>query len=233
MSNEELEKLIKELRAAGSQVSEDLGNRAADALEQVVRPSIEVGKLQKYMAESMDETVASTWEALRSLDKLTERQKVLLSVDTSDRYKQSLFVYGMTQSYFDTNTVCQRLGISKKLLDTWSKEPEFQELLDTIQWARKNFVEGKLMERIAGGDSKAIIFASQTLNKDRGYAQEIRVSGQVEHTLGLIDFSKYNMPIELQSQLLDWMQSEGLIDLDGLLVADASQDLDGEFTRLP
>ena len=65
------------------------------------------------------------------------------------------------------------------------EDPEFAAKVDAIREAQKDFVEDALIKKIAEGDTKAIIFASKCLLKDRGYneKQQIDVNLPTEYVL--------------------------------------------------
>lgn len=81
---------------------------------------------------------------------------------------------------------CRKAHISHATYYNYMKEdPEFAAKVDAIREAQKDFVEDALIKKIADGDTKAIIFASKCLLKDRGYneKQQIDVNLPTEYVL--------------------------------------------------
>ena len=175
------------------------------------------------LGEFVDEETRQAWEVLRDLDSVDAKQRELMHLASGgDLAKQKLFVHAMTETYFNLPRVCKALGIGKKTLDNWAKNsPEFAAMLDGIRWAKAGFVESQLFGLVALGSEKAIIHANEGLNREQ-YGKAIEVKGTVEHnhTVGLIDLTQIDLPMETRIGLIKAIRDAGLLDVDFMLVGE-------------
>jgi hypothetical protein len=164
------------------------------------------------------------------------QQEALLNLATNgDRARQRMFLHALTESRFNVPRVCKLLGIGKKTLDTWTRTSvEFRELLEAVNWAKKEYVESKLMELVDAGSERATIEACRALNPDV-YGQSVKVSGTVnhQHSVAIVDLTALNLSLETRVNLLEAVRSAGLVDADGLyLSSDVSPDNFAEPRKL-
>ena len=159
----------------------------------------------------------------------TDKEAVMYNLATrGDFDKQRLLVHALSVTRFDLNRCCQMLDISKAHLDRWAKDdPRFAKLWAEVHFQKQNFVESALMELVADGNTRAILFANERLNREQ-YGQEIKVTGQVNHVHAHIDISKLDLAPETLSQILYACKQAGLTDQDGLLIEDRGPILDGQ-----
>ena len=74
---------------------------------------------------------------------------------------------------------CKKVGIGRTTYYDWlSNDPEFAREVDNIKEMRLDYIEGKLMQGIDGGNMTAIIFALKTQGKHRGYVERQEITGQ-------------------------------------------------------
>lgn len=180
-------------------------------------------RLAAYLTQNLDPALRTLWDEIRATEDADARQRMLMEVSGGDVTKQRLLVYAMSATNFNIMRCCNLLGISKRQIDHWVRnDPDFPALLEEIEWSKKNFIESALMEKVARGSEKAIIAANQSINSDRGYGNQLKVSGQINHVVGVIDLDRLEMPLELRVQLLDTIRESGLIDMDGMLVSEDS-----------
>jgi transcriptional regulator with XRE-family HTH domain len=100
------------------------------------------------------------------------------------RARQHLFLHALVSSNFNVSRACSMIQISRKTFESWvTSEPEFHELMQEMDFHKKNYFESALIGLIARGDSSATIFANKTINRDRGYNEklDLNVSGTIEH----------------------------------------------------
>ena len=75
--------------------------------------------------------------------------------------------------------IARKLKVVRQTLDNYLTE--WPELLNDMTLARGSLLdeaESALMKRIKKGDTKAIIFALETLGRDRGYTRRSEVTGK-------------------------------------------------------
>lgn len=71
------------------------------------------------------------------------------------------------------SVACRNFGIIRATFYDWyNNDPEFRKKADEVKEVRKDFIESALDARIRAGDTAAIIFASKTQCKDRGYVEK-------------------------------------------------------------
>lgn len=177
--------------------------------------------MTQHISNSLPPELKKLWEELNG-DDVTAKEAVMFNMATRGDYdKQRLLVHALAVTRFDLTKCCQMLDIPKAKLDTWIKnDPRFVQLYEEIHFQKQNFLESALMKKVANGDTKAIIFANQTLNRDRGYGQTVKVEGTVNHVHAVIDVTKLDLDVETKSKILLAVKQAGMVDLDGLLIED-------------
>lgn len=177
--------------------------------------------LTNHITNSLPPELRELWDEL-SGENMTAQETVRYNLATRGDYdRQRLLVHALSVTRFDLNKCCQILDISKAKLDSWvQNDPRFAQLWEQVHWAKQNFLESALMEKVADGDTKSIIFANSTLNRDRGYGQTVKVEATHTHVHAVVDVTKLNLPTEIRSAILTAIRDSGAIDLDGLLIED-------------
>lgn len=157
-----------------------------------------------YIYDSLPPDVKQVWDELTEIDETdSSLRRMELLVDQPVKIRQQLFIHALVTSNYSTSAACKQVGITKRIYETWIlSDSGFSRLVEEVLWHKKNFIESALMAKIAEGDTTAIIFASKTLNRDRGYESrsEVKHSGTVLNAS--IGLDELNLPIELRRQLL-------------------------------
>lgn len=177
------------------------------------------GIIAKHIGASLPADLKALWDELSGED-LDAKDAVMLNIATrGDFDKQRLLIHALSVTRFDLNKCCRMLDISKAQLDEWAKnDPRFTKLWAEVHFQKQNFFESALMDKVAEGDSKSIIFANQSFNKDRGYGQSVEVTGRVEHVHAHIDIANLSLDTETRSKILLACKQAGMLDMDGLLI---------------
>jgi len=176
--------------------------------------------------QDMDDSAKAIWTVLSGKDSPEDakQQAMLALAHGGRREQQKLLAWALMNNNFDVNGAIRHLGISQGNYRKWLKDAEFAELIASVQFAKRNFVEGRLMALVAVGDVKATIFATERLLREE-YGQKLEVSGTVDHQhTANLDLSR--LPMDLRIQVMEALQASGCTDPDGLLI-DSS-----EFKRL-
>lgn len=75
-------------------------------------------------------------------------------------------------------TACKAANISRFTFYNWmKKDAAFEEKVDDILEAQKDFVEAQILKKIKEGDTTMTIFYAKTKMKDRGYVERHEVTG--------------------------------------------------------
>lgn len=81
---------------------------------------------------------------------------------------------------------CRAYGINRQTFYNWyATDPDFKAAADDVKEVRMDFIENALMQRINAGDTAAIIWASKTICRSRGYVERVEsdVSVKTEQPL--------------------------------------------------
>ena len=136
-----------------------------------------------YVYGQLPDELKDVFDHLNIADKpesnVRKVERMLSKHSVEDR--QRLLLHSYVYSCFDMSSAMRMAHVKKETLDRWVKNDiNFAEILNELNWHRKNYVEGALFRRIEAGDTKAIIFANECINRDRGFIK--RVDVRVEET---------------------------------------------------
>lgn len=144
-----------------------------------------------YVFNRLSQEAQETWERIRFWDDgegAFEKVNEILDRKPT-RLVQELFVHALVRSSFDVSTALQMVCISRAQFDNWrTNDLGFRQLIEEIQWHKKNFFEKSLVSLIEEKHPAAVIFANKTYNADRGYNEKL----QVEHS-GKIDVASFTI----------------------------------------
>lgn len=95
-------------------------------------------------------------------------------MNTDDNAVKQSFLEALKASKGVIQSACDAIGISRRTALRWRKaDPDFNEEVGSIMKDYQfDFVESRLMEKIKGGDTAAIIFYLKTKGKNRGYSEK-------------------------------------------------------------
>lgn len=172
-----------------------------------------------YVYKRLPNELRGVWERIVELENDLEEPnaETLLEALTEKLGKtarQHLWVHALVSSNFNSSEACRRVKVSMQSVHNWVKsDPGFGAILQQIHEAKKDFVEGSLFRLIQRGDSPATIFASKTLNSDRGYNPKTEVNhlinGEVKHLHELVDVQELDaLPLEDRLRILNAMKSK-------------------------
>ncbi|MCA6489116.1 MAG: hypothetical protein IM551_03715 [Chitinophagaceae bacterium] len=85
------------------------------------------------------------------------------------------------------SAACEKVGISRETHYKWKKDdPAYSKAADEIEEYAIDFAEGKLLQRINGGDTIATIFYLKTKGKARGYVERSEVDNNIKTAAPII-----------------------------------------------
>ena len=147
--------------------------------------------------------------------------------DKGERVRQHLFLHALVEHNFDPSKAGAVVNVGKATLDRWTQDPGFARLVDEVVWHKGNFVEGQLMALVRQGDPAAVIFASKTLNRDRGYDTKVTVEhkGSVDHRVKVDDL---NLPLDERVRILEAVRAA---NRPKALPARTGEVIEGEVVR--
>ncbi len=162
-----------------------------------------------YVFDRLPPKLQETWQQLQRFEENPNALKKITSLMANQgiRARQHLFIQALISKNFNASKAISSLGMSYGVLMQWARnDPNFSDLLNEIEWHRKNFYEDSLFELVKEKNPAATIFVNKTKNKDRGYGAKLEVehSGSIEHQhRQVLDLDKLNLPFDLRKQLLD------------------------------
>lgn len=138
--------------------------------------------------------------------------------------RQSLFLHALTISNFNPTRACRRVCLSFKTLNEWiDKDPDFQRLFKQMEIVRKDLYEECLILKCKGfwtkdekgktvwmpGDTKAIIFANSTKNRDRGYGRNLELTHHAPDQASIaIQEVLHEVPLEIRERMLEKLREQ-------------------------
>ena len=90
------------------------------------------------------------------------------------------FIDAYERSFGNILVSCKTVGIARQTYYNWiEQDAEFKKQIESIQPKERflDFLEGKIVEKINGGDTTSIIFALKTKGKKRGYVERQEITG--------------------------------------------------------
>jgi hypothetical protein len=171
------------------------------------------GTFEKYVYDQLSPKMRIVWDKLMKFHNQGAIQKVEVLLDgKGESVRQAMFIHALVHSNFNASRACSFVNITKQRLLKWQMDDEFAQLLEEIDWHKKNFMEGSLMDLVAAGDKQAIMFVNKTLNRDRGFGNKIEVEhkGAIGHTHqhNVMDFTPVldRLPVKYKMKVLEVMQ---------------------------
>jgi Zn ribbon nucleic-acid-binding protein len=128
-------------------------------------------------------------------------------VGQQKRLRQELFIHALVRQNFDLSSACAMVHLSASTIARWKyTDLEFRQLVEEIEWHKKNFFERALVDLVEERNPAVVIFANRTKNADRGYNEKVSVehSGRVD--VGLIDIDSLDLDLETRRKILTAME---------------------------
>jgi transposase-like protein len=158
---------------------------------------------------------------MQQLSTETKQKEVMpITVTKSGKAeRQNAFVKAYLASAFNISSACRQVDIDRSTYYKWLEEPGFATKLSEAKEAKKDFIESMLLEKVAKGDTIAIIFACKCLLADRGYVEknhthitaESRPSFSKEQRDAAVDAAIMSMKFsgKIRPELLDPRRARG------------------------
>lgn len=163
----------------------------------------------EYVFKTLPDELKVYWKRLCQYHKEpnTLKRVQALMEDAGKQVRQHLFLHSLAVTHYNLNEACRKVGIPLTTYHHWvNTDSNFGAMVEMMEQAKKNFFESALHRKVYEGDTKAIIFANSTKNKDRGYGKELSVnhSGQINHAHAhaVLDLDKLDLPLDVRRQVL-------------------------------
>lgn len=134
--------------------------------------------LRSYIQDQLPQHLLPLWSDLVHARDNPDPQGIIDSLfeHHGEHVRQQVFFYALVSSAYNASTACRMVGITKKRLDIWRTDPEFQELMLEVHFHKQNFFEHALIGRVMVGDTAAILHCAKTQLRDRGYGERLETA---------------------------------------------------------
>ena len=165
----------------------------------------------EYIFQHLSPEAQAIWEKIKfweSSNSAYDKINAILE-GKSKQLRQELFIHAMVSSSWNPSEACRIVGVSRNLLERWKRHDlEFRQLIEEIQWHKRNFYEQALDDLVASGNPGAVMFVNRTVNADRGFNERI----QLEHT-GTIEvgftIEDLDLDMDTRIKILDAIRRKG------------------------
>jgi len=181
-----------------------------EALERGRKLDEEANNFKEYIYKQLDPELRYLWEEIMECEKAKSPVgRLEAKLEGLGRVgQQNLFIHALVHSAFNLSTALRLCHVSKRKLERWIKEDRrFAELIDEIDWHKKNFFEGALMLLVKKGHPGAVMFANRTINSDRGYSiknvveKNVNITGGTKNTT-TVKIDDLDLPLEHRKAIL-------------------------------
>lgn len=143
------------------------------------------GYLGNYVVKNLSKEARAVWNKIQDLS--TQEEIDAIFKGRPLRIRQQLFCTAVLYTGFDLSKATSMIGINRGEIDRWKKDPDFLQMLEEIQFHKKNFFEKALIGLVHENHPGAIIFVNRTYNRDRGYSDQIDLNVHAQE--GATEFS--------------------------------------------
>lgn len=195
-----------------------------------------VATFHEYVFNRLDPNLQETWNRIKEWETAKDGyQRTIALLDRRGmRVRQDLFLHALVSTNFCVSEACRMVLVSKRTFHDWiTTDERFAELIEEMQWHKKNFFEGALMGLVAEGDTHAVIFANKTQNADRGYSEKKEhthtIAGRIEHDHTIVNIDDMKLPLETRKQILSALRDKQK-DALGIGHVKEAETIDAEYT---
>lgn len=163
---------------------------------------------REYVYHRLSPELKEVWEEINECEESPSalaRLEATFRDDKGDKLRQHLFLYALPDSNFNASEACRKLNIPKSKLNYWIQTDRgFADIVDEMHWHKGNFFEEGLIKAVRDGDTKAILFANKTFNKNRGYSEKLEVEhkGNINHN-HVIDIETLDLPLKTKIEIME------------------------------
>ena len=171
-----------------------MGKQMCGIVETVPQNDCEVELSHRdYVYGNLPPHIQKYWDELEGFDPSDHRGMDKFIADRGEGFRKAIFIHAMTDTW-DTNQAMRRAGVSRSVINKWRKEDDnFREILKDLVFYKGNHFEKALVDKVAEGDTSAIIFANKTQNRDRGYADVSKIEHTHEVSTESLDLTKLGL----------------------------------------
>lgn len=175
-----------------------------------------------YIFKHLSSEAQKIWEQIKFWDDASAYDKIetVLNGQTK-RIRQELFIHALVSSNFDISEALRMCSMARSTFNHWrDTDLEFRQLVEEIQWHKKNFFERALMDLVETRHPSAVMFVNRTINADRGYTEKMEVqhSGYLG---GGIRFEELDLDLDTKKKVLEAIRRKKEVVVDAEIVTPA------------
>lgn len=184
------------------------------AKEMAIKRRTDSSTLSGYVLQRLSKETREIWDRIqfwKDSESVNDKIDELLS-DKPTRVRQEIFIHALLHYSFSLSEACRIAGISRGTLSGWRRDDlGFVQLLEEIEWHKRNYFEAALVDLVTAGNPHAIMFVNRTKNADRGYNERMTVEHSGEITLGF-SIDELNLPLETRKEILHAIRQRKELD---------------------
>lgn len=122
----------------------------------------------------------------------------------SETLRKELFIHALIHTSYNISRACQLVGIRRDSVANWTtQDPEFRHLMLEVNETKKDFFENALMDLVEERYPGAVLFVNRTINRDRGYGEQMVVDHTGNVGVTGIDLESLDLDLETRRKILD------------------------------
>ncbi len=166
--------------------------------------------LAGYIYKHLTPEAQKVWDEIEFWDEdgsATTRIAEILS-GRPTKLRQEIFIHALISKSFNLSEACRIACVSRQTVESWRKtDLQFAQLVEEIQFHKKNFFESSLIDLVAAGNPGAVMFVNRTVNSDRGYGEKMQVNHDVDVSFQIEDLG---LDRDTKRKILDAMRAKRL-----------------------
>jgi hypothetical protein len=181
------------------------------------------GLLANYILANLSKQARAIWDKITKLSTYEEVDAAFKGKPL--RLRQQLFCTAVLYTSHDYAKALRIVGVPYNDFMKWRTDPEFTQMLEELQWHKKQFFHKSLMGLVAEGHPGAVIFVNRTVNADMGFSErlDLNLGGQTQGA-GDYPLDELGLPAAVLKQVLDAIERKKAADIEaGIIEADEGQ----------
>jgi hypothetical protein len=157
--------------------------------------------LKHYILTSLSKETRVIWDRLTKTKTLEEIDAVFHKRPI--KMRQQLFCHAILHTGYDISRACAMVGVDRMQMEKWKGDLEFLQMLEEVQFHKKNFFEHALIGLVTEGYPGAVIFANRTINRDRGYSEKVTIESNLAGVQVDWDIADLDLDVATMKKVLD------------------------------
>jgi hypothetical protein len=153
------------------------------------------GMLGNYVLTNLTKASKEIWDRLTKVNTHEAIESIFKGKPI--KLRQELFCHAILHTGYDISKACNIVGVDRYQMESWKQDLGFLQMLEEVQFHKKNFFEKALIGLVAEGYPGAIIHANRTVNADRGYREGIDVN--INGTPGRVDWEIGDLDLDVET----------------------------------